>query len=519
AWALGFQVRRTAATQERLLRLAGDLHDARVPCVAIAAPLVALDGEVWDPDAPRRFPDFPDFARRLDAFGLKFVSIVVPGLRRDARSEVYGELSERRFAVATAREREYVGEAAIGECAFPDFTRDEAREWWGDLLEPLAAAGVGGVSNEANEPVVLDGPDRTMPEDNRHAGLGGGEHRRFHNAYGALMARAASDGLTRLRPGRRPFVLTGSSWSGAQRWAAAWTGTGPAEWSRLRTAMTSVLSLGQSGQPFVAVDLGGEEEGAGTPTDELRARWLELATLFPLAISWTLTPMSLEGAGPESAAIRAALARRARLLPLLYTLAEEAHRKGTPIVRPVEWAAPGDRTAAAVEDQFLLGDDVLVAPVDRASATSRSVYVPAGTWYPFDPLAPATATPIEGPTHIRASAPLGTVPMYARGGSVVATAAEPLALEVFPGRGESELYEDAGDGYGFERGECTRRRFTVRTDGVATTLVISPREGTWAPPARRVTVRFHEPDGIRERTFDDDGSAREIRSDLEIAER
>lgn len=533
-WALGYHQSCATPTAQGALDVARSLREARIPCDALHVDARhQRDFRAFTVD-PRAFPDLAGAARGLGALGFRLVASVDPGMKVDPEWAAYREARDRGYFVKTEDGDDYVGETRAGEAAFPDFTRDDVRAWWGALAAPLIDAGVAGIENDRNEPAVLDGPDRTMPEANVHQGWQGGQHRRYHNVYGSLMAQAAREAVAKRRPESRPFVLTRAAYAGAQRHAATWTGDNQARWPELRRAIAMTLNLGLSGQPFAGADVGGyvtslEEGGAPfeSVTPELHARWLEFGALLPFARSRTdrgsLAREPYAYGEPWTSLNRTAIERRYRLMPLIYTLAEEACRTGAPIARPLLWVAPGDAAAVATEDEFLLGDDLLVAPALGPDVERRSVFLPEGTWYRFDPCAPMHVAPEHGPKRFPTEAPIGRLPMYARGGSVVPTvepaqhageaAHAPLTLDVFAGVGESELYEDAGDGMGYLRGEHARTRFRVKTDGGATSLSVGAREGAYVVPRRRVAVRFHEVGGIRETSYEDDGGPRELRSD------
>jgi alpha-glucosidase len=224
---------------------------------------------------------------------------------------------------------------------------------------------------------------------------------------------------------------------------------------------------------------------------------------------------------PFTTVNRLSIERRYRLLPYLYTLAEEAHRKGVPLARPLFWTAPDDVQTLTIEDQFLLGDGLLVAPVVEPGVEEREVYFPAGVWYAFDPNDVQHAPPIVGPRRARVAAPLGKLPMFARAGTLVPTEpvrqhtsqmpSEVLTIDAFAGLGNLTLYEDAGEGHGHRHREFARTYFEVTTRGDRAVLSAGAREGEWAP-RRRVVARLHTPLGITEATYEDDGTAREILS-------
>ena len=225
-----------------------------------------------------------------------------------------------------------------------------------------------------NEPAVFDGPGFTMPLDNVHRIEEPGfatrtaTHAEIHNIFGMENERATYEGLLKLRPDERPFVLTRATYAGGQRYGFTWTGDNSSTWNQLRLGTQMVLNLGLSGISFVGDDVGGF---GGSPPPDLLTRWIEVGAFKPLYRDHTTIgslPQEVWVHGPEQEAIRRRyIETRYRLLPYIYTLAEEASRTGLPLVRPIflefpEIMAPALPKFGALDTEFLLGPDLLVAP-------------------------------------------------------------------------------------------------------------------------------------------------------------
>ncbi len=185
---------------------------------------------------------------------------------------------------------EYVGKVWPGAAVFPDFTRYETRDWWGTLYKNFTAMGFAGFWNDMNEPSVFNGPDGTMPLDAVHriddsgsAELGfaarTATHAEIHNVFGMENSRATYEGLLKLAPDARPFVLTRASYAGGQRYAATWTGDDSSTWNHLRESGPQLKSLGLSGFSFAGADVGGF---AGSSTPALLTKWIEVAAFEPI---------------------------------------------------------------------------------------------------------------------------------------------------------------------------------------------------------------------------------------------
>ncbi len=229
-----------------------------------------------------------------------------------------------------------------------------------------------------------------------------------------------------------------------------------------------VLGLGLSGLAFTGADVGGFD---GSPTPELLVRWMQLGAFLPFFRNHS----ALDTADQEPWAHgepyltmnRQAIELRYRLLPYLYIATWQCSQTGAPIVRPLCWAWPNDLRCASVEDEFLCGDALLVAPVGLPGATSRMVYLPEGNWYDF-----WSDESHLGPVELEVAAPLERIPLFVRAGSVLPTwpvmqhtpagSAEELALHIYPGHGESWLYQDDGHSTSYTRGEFLVTRFVCR---------------------------------------------------------
>jgi alpha-glucosidase len=317
-------------------------------------------------------------------------------------------------------------------------------------------------------------------------------HAQVHNLYGQLMARATYEAQRRTRPERRPFVISRSGFAGLQRYAVHWTGDNSSWWEHLWMSMPQLQNLGLSGYAWVGVDIGGY---AGDATGELLTRWTEFGIFQPFCrnhSAWDTRSQEPWTFGePNESHMREMLALRQRLVPYLYTLFEEAHRTGAPILRPLLFEYPDDVVTYSTDDEFLLGSAVLVAPITRPGVEHRHVYVPQGPWVQY-----WTGERVHGPTHVLAHAPLGRPAVYVRANTPIPMwpvmshvgerAPDPLTWLVYaapapadPGVGE--LYTDSGDGYAFEQGEFSRTRVTCEMTASTLKLEFAPLEGSFRP--------------------------------------
>ncbi len=499
-WMLGYQQSRWSYdTEARVRKLADDFAAHEVPCDAIHLDIDYLDGFrnfTWDRE---RFPNFPGMVADLRAQGIKIVSIVDAGVKQDPAYPAYRTgLAGRHFCTLPNGE---VFHAPVwpGMCGFPDFTSAPARAWWGEQYRPLIEAGVAGFWNDMNEPLAFSaqGP-LSLPTTLQHTlERRGGDHREAHNLYGMLMARASTEGVQRLSPDKRPVVITRAGWAGVQRHATSWTGDNESTWGSLRVTVPVMLGLGLSGLGFSGPDVGGF---AGEADGELFTRWAQLGAFMPFFRAHTMAgtpdqePWSY--GEPFLSIVRRFIQLRYELLPYLYTALWQMTTRGWPMVRPVWWGAPYDPALLAVDDAFLCGDALLVAPVGEPGATQRDVRLPGGNWYDF-----WTNRRREGEAAFVQVAPLETLPLFVRAGTVLPLGEfgpsveqrvdKFLRLNLYPlaadGAAVSWLYEDAGEGLAYQDGEQRVSRFVMTREGQRLTVTWE-REGAYVPPYEHIAL-------------------------------
>lgn len=452
-WALGYQQCRWSYEPEaRVREVAATFRKRDLPCDLLWLDIDYMDGFRIFTFDPVRFPDPDRLNADLHAQGFHTVWMIDPGVKADPGFAVYRSGTATKAWITTAEGSDYQGKVWPGACVFPDFTAPEVRRWWAGLYAPFLKTGIDGVWNDMNEPAVFDTPDWTMPEDNRHRGGGGlpaGPHRQYHNVYGMLMATATREGLLAANPDRRPFVLTRANFLGGQRVAATWTGDNVSREADLRLSIPMSLNLGLSGQPFSGPDLGGFAEDA---TGELFARWAAVGAFFPFCRGHAAKGTKDKepwAFGPEvERTARLALQRRYRLLPYLYTAFREAAETGMPVMRPLFLADPTDARLRTESRAFLVGRDLLVVPAWASDAPR-----PKGTWVPLS-LVPGDREDLhQAHLFVRAGAILPLGPVVAHTGASPEGASELLVCLDAAGRAEGELYQDAGDGFGFRTGD------------------------------------------------------------------
>ena len=498
-WALGLhQSRWGYKTQQAVRTIASQFRQRKIPCDVIHLDIDHLHQKRSFTWHKRHFRHPEHLTQRLREQGFRLASIVGPGIRADRLNELAEAGIKQDVFLKYPDGQLFQGPVWPGDCYFPDFTNPTARIWWGEQHQTLLEAGIAVVWNDMNEPSVFGLPDGTIPDtvwhsfENRQA-----NHAEMHNVYGLQMARASYEGLRALQPQQRPFVMSRSGFPGIQRYAAVWTGDNQSSWTHLRLSLTMTLNLGLSGVPFAGPDIGGFY---GRPGRELFARWIQLAALFPLCRIHTANGTSAQepwsfGSKVEAIA-REMMALRYQLLPYLYTAFWQASQTGMPIIRALLFDFQADPQTHSLDDQFMVGEALLVAPV-LTRATTRTLYLPQGTaWIDY-----WTGQGYEGGQTITVEAPLEKLPLFVKAGSVLpqwpliqhtdqAAKIAQLKLHVYPGQGDASLYEDDGQSLAYRAGGYKLTRFVCRTE--ATRLVVTARtEGRFSPPYQTIQWLIH----------------------------
>ncbi len=490
-WALGFhQCRWSYYPDSRVREIADEFRKRKIPCDVVWLDIDYMDEHRVFTFSPKHFPDPKATNRYLHDRGFKSVWIIDPGVKIKKGYSVYDFGSKNDVWVKSADGKEYKGMVWPGMCVFPDFTRPETRKWWAELYKDFLAQGIDGVWIDMNEPYIFNGPDQSMPLDNIHRGGGGlprGSHAQYHNIYGMLMARATREGITKFCPDKRPFVLTRSNFLGGHRYAATWTGDNEPSWKHLRMSIPMALNLGLSGQPFNGADIGGF---FGDTNPELFAHWMAVGAFYPFARAHTFKMAKDKepwAFGKKVEAVsRIALERRYRLLPYIYTLFREAAINGMPVVRPVFFADPKDADLRAEEEAFLLGGDLVVVP-----KWAKHPKLPKGIWHSISLVGEDSANDKYQPN------------LLIRGGSIVPLgriiqnttekSLNPLTLLVCLdelGKAKGVLYEDAGDGYGYQHGQYLLTTYSAEKQGNKVIVKIADEEGSMKRPERTTNIEI-----------------------------
>jgi alpha-glucosidase len=475
-----------------------------------------------------RFANPKGLTEKLGKQGVKLIAIVDPSVKyqpvapsalrvtsvtpevepQDQRYYVFDQGMEKNYFQHRKNGDLFIPKVWPGDSVFVDYTLPEARRWWGDLHRAYLDNGIAGIWNDMNEP--SDFVDQTGKNQMDVVSYDEGEkstHAKNRNVFALLEARATYEGLERLQPNKRPYVITRAAYAGIQRYSTMWTGDTNSTWESLQLNIPMFTTLGLSGEPFVGSDVGGF---IGRGNGELLVRSYEVSFLAPFCRNHKV----IDGYDQEpwrfgkyyEDIIRKYLKLRYQLLPFLYTTLEEAHRTGVPLFRPLVLNYQDDPNTYNIDDEFMIGSDLLVAPVLKPDVTQRLVYLPKGLWYDY-----WTNKKYEGGTMIRAEAPLETAPMFVRGGAIIPLAPEmnyvgekrwdPITFAIYPDEkaaASTTLYEDDGTGPAYKTGA-----FRSTSLSVSRQVVEISSQGSFNPGAR--TLRFKIGTKEFSKTYTDEG--------------
>ena len=496
-WALGFlQSTRHFEDTAEVRRLPGTIRDKRIPCDALIFLSSYGDAHGWNRGVghlefqPELFPDPAGLLAEIRAQHFEVITHEYPVLH--AESPLFGEAGARGYLLDEGYERGAARGANYRQGQrYLDFTDPAAGRWWWAAHRALVEMGVAGWWLDGGE-----GPPAA-------ARLRGGDGRLLHNIYDRLRHEAFAAGEAADRPDRRVFLLCRSGAAGMQRFGATtWTGDVNDDFRTLEAQIPLGLNTGLSGVPYWGTDVGGFFHPIAL-TAELYARWFQLGAFSPIFRShgWVWREHVPWAHGPRVEAICRGYAElRYRLLPYTYSLAWQAYTDGLPLMRPLVLNYPDDPRVWALGQQYLWGDDLLVAPVTREGATAWPVYLPAGVWYDF-----WSGARHEGPDGITVEAPLERLPLLVRAGSIIPmgplmqhTGERPLdevTLLVHPPADSGAvarfaLYEDDGRTQAYRSGRhaLTALECAAGPDGVTLRIGEPSGERALVPAGRRYAL-------------------------------
>ncbi|AFN74005.1 Alpha-glucosidase [Melioribacter roseus P3M-2] len=467
-WAIGYQQSRYSYYPESSVRrVAQAFRDRKIPCDVLYLDIHYMEGYrvfTWNKE---RFPQPEKMLSDLEDMGFKVVPIIDPGVKADPDYFVAKEGLENDLFAKYPDGEYYQGEVWPSWSYFPDFTKEETRKWWGDKLSLLLDQGVDGFWNDMNEPAVWgqNFPDIVLFDDNGFTAT----HKKIHNVYALSMARSTAEGLKR-HSNKRHFILTRAGYSGIQRYAAVWTGDNVANDEHLILACTMSLGMGLSGVPFIGSDVGGF---IGEPSDNLYRRWYQLGAFTPFFRGHSAVDTRQREPYNYSEFVekdvRKAIETRYRLLPFWYNEFYNSSVTGLPIMRAMFVNYQDDANAYSHEAQYqyMLGENLLVAPVLISYDKFKKLYLPDGKWYDW-----TNNSVVEGGGWIIKEVPLDEILLFVRAGGIIPIQEvvnyvgekeiDSLRFLIFPAASsEYKFYEDDGVSYEYKNGKYAVTKFIL----------------------------------------------------------
>ncbi|WP_075342062.1 glycoside hydrolase family 31 protein [Tenacibaculum agarivorans] len=500
-WALGYhQCKWSYYPESKVKEITSKFRELQIPCDGIYLDIDYMDGFrcfTWNKEY---FPDPKRMVAELAEDGFKTIVIIDPGIKIDDDYWVYQEAMENDYFCKRADGPYMRGKVWPGECFFPDFTNPKVRKWWAGLFKELIdEIGVKGVWNDMNEPAVMEVPGKTFPNDVRHSYDGNHcSHRKAHNIYGTQMARATYEGVKKYAYPKRPFIITRSAYSGAQRFTSSWTGDNIATWEHLWIANIQAQRMSMSGMSFTGSDIGGFAEH---PTGELYARWIQLGVFHPFCRThssgdhgnqepWTFGEEVID-------VTRKYVELRYQLLPYLYTMFWEYAEFGIPMLKSLVLFDQHDPQTHYRTDEFVFGNQILVCPIQEPNSKGRRMYIPRGHWYNY-----WTREYVTGGLEKWVDADLDIIPIFIKEGAIVPKypiqqyvgekKIDKLKLEAYFKLGNKEVskvYEDAQDGYDYTKGRYSLR--TLSFTGKENELIIQQHiDGTFVTEYDSIEIEF-----------------------------
>lgn len=452
-------------TQDEVLDIADKFRELDIPCDVIHMDIDYMNGYRVFTFDDKKFPDVKGLSEKLADRGVKLISIIDPGVKKDEDYFMYKEGMEMDAFAHDTDGSVYENAVWPGTSVFPDFTKQSVRSWWGDKTKILLEHGISGIWNDMNEPASFNGP---LPDDVQFEY---GAHEKVHNIYGHFMAKATYEGLAKNDGGKRPFVLTRAAYAGSQKYCGGWTGDNHSIWAHIALSLEQVCNLSVSGLAMCGSDIGGF--GSDT-TPELLVRFYEATVFVPFFRNhsamgtrrqepWQFDETTID-------AVRKTVKLRYRFIPYIYDLAHECEKTGAPIVRPLVYEYPVDKHVRNISDEYMLGSFVLVAPVIAPGKEAREVYLPDGDWYDY-----YTGEKYSGGRYILADAPLDKVPVFIKAGAIIPVAdgeirsteditEDKISILTYPGKGSFVHYQDDNETFAYRDGAYNAVEYTLDGD-------------------------------------------------------
>lgn len=462
-WALGFaQCRGLYTREDQALEVAAEFRKREIPCDIIYQDIgwtQNLQDFEW---RKGNYTNPKGMLQTLKEKGFKMIVSQDPVISQRDNAQ-WTEADKLGYFVADSRNGKSYDMPWPwgGNCGVVDFTKPEVADWWGNYQQKAIDDGVSGFWTDMGEPAWSNEEDIDRLNMKHHTGM----HDEVHNVYGLTWDKVVKEQFEKRNSNSRVFQMTRSAFAGMQRYTFGWTndsgnGNDVLEgWGQLENQVAVGISAGLGGVPFWTTDISGY---CGDITDypamaELYTRWMQFGIFCPLSRAHhegdnAAEPWMFGDVAEKNS--KAAIELKYKLFPYLYTYSRKAHDTGLPITRGLFMEYPNDAEATKIDNQFLFGEEILVAPVLKKGERVKKVYIPEGEWIDFNDM----KTEYLGGQSIAYKAPLNTIPIFVKKGSIIPMMPVmqyihekkdyPVFFHIFPNYQDESasfsLYEDDG---------------------------------------------------------------------------
>ena len=463
-WSLGYQqCRFSYFSQEEVRELVKTFEEKDIPLDVVYLDIDYMDGfRVMTFKTPN-FDDAAGLISDLKEKGIRTITIIDPGVKVDEEYDVFKRGKEGNHFTKKLDGEMFIGAVWPGNSAFPDFSNNDCREWWkSELKKFISEHGMDGIWNDMNEPCVFNNDHKTMLETCLHNSDNGViEHKEFHNRYGFEMSRCSKEAQEELHPNERGFSMTRATYAGGQRYSSVWTGDNMSLWSQMRMSISMNANLGISGFSFVGNDVSGFGLDS---SEELFIRWMEMGPFIPIFRNHSNMYTRRQepwAFGPRAEKIaKKSIELRYELLPYIYDLYYISHKEGLPIFRPMIMEYEKDMNLLNMREQFMLGENMIVAPVLYEGERSKTVYLPKGSWFNY-----FTMEKLQGGKWYKLPCELDEILVFVKEGAIIPTYNKKfrnvkerpnnILLKVFGENAKGFHYNDDGHSMEYLEGKYT----------------------------------------------------------------
>ncbi|MDK0982053.1 glycoside hydrolase family 31 protein [Clostridium perfringens] len=463
-WSLGYQqCRFSYFSQEEVRELVKTFEEKDIPLDVVYLDIDYMDGfRVMTFKTPN-FDDAAGLISDLKEKGIRTITIIDPGVKVDEEYDVFKRGKEGNHFTKKLDGEMFIGAVWPGDSAFPDFSNKDCREWWkSELKKFISEHGMDGIWNDMNEPCVFNNDHKTMLETCLHNSDNGViEHKEFHNRYGFEMSRCSKEAQEELHPNERGFSMTRATYAGGQRYSSVWTGDNISLWSQMRMSISMNANLGISGFSFVGNDVSGFGLDS---SEELFIRWMEMGPFIPIFRNHSNMYTRRQepwAFGPRAEKIaKKSIELRYELIPYIYDLYYISHKEGLPIFRPMIMEYEKDMNLLNIREQFMLGENMIVAPVLYEGERSKTVYLPKGSWFNY-----FTMEKLQGGKWYKLPCELDEILVFVKEGAIIPTynkkfrnikeRPKNILLKVFGENAKGFHYNDDGHSMEYLEGKYT----------------------------------------------------------------